>query len=216
MPSAALARAPQQRGRETKQRLVEAALNVFARHGYDGASTREIARHAGVALAALPYHFSTKEALWRAAADSIFARLRQAFADNRLLADDLDTTTRLRLTLREFVLFCARYPELHHFMLREGNTQGPRLQWLVATHIRPMFEAVRPLFADAQSEGLVPAGRIALLHYMLIGAAAMPYAVAAEFQLATGDDPHDPTSVDAHIDALVDLFLEVRPQGAPQ
>lgn len=215
MPSAA-ARAPQQRGLETKQRLLDAALAVFARRGYDGASTREIAQQAGVALAALPYHFKTKDALWRAAADSIFARLRRAFADGPLGADDRDTATRLRLVLREFVLFCSRHPELHHFMLREGNTPGPRLTWLVNTHIRPMFEAVGPLFAAAQAQRLLPAGGTALLHYMLIGAATMPYAVAAEFQLATGDDPHDPTSVDAHINALVDLFLEQRPQGDPR
>src|SRR5215831_18051772 len=73
------ARAPQQRSVETRDRLVDAALQEFATHGFDGATTREIARRAGVALAALPYHFTTKEALWRAAADRIFALLGDTF-----------------------------------------------------------------------------------------------------------------------------------------
>jgi AcrR family transcriptional regulator len=47
-------RRPQQRSVETRERLVDAALLVFADHGFAGASTREIARRAGVALAALP------------------------------------------------------------------------------------------------------------------------------------------------------------------
>ena len=66
------ARRPQQRSVATRERLVEAALAVFASHGFEGATTREIASRAGVALAALPYHFTTKEALWKAAADRIF------------------------------------------------------------------------------------------------------------------------------------------------
>lgn len=210
MPVALAARAPQQRGLETRQRLVEAALAVFARRGFDGASTREIARHAGVALAALPYHFKTKDALWRAAADHIFRQLGERFARSGLLRPDADLAARLRLLVREFVLFCARHPELHHFMLRAGGDDSPRLAWLVDTHIRPMIAAVRPLFDAAQAAGLVPPGRSSHLHYMLIGAAAMPYAVAAEFARATGDDPLDPALVDAHVDTLVALFLAPR------
>jgi AcrR family transcriptional regulator len=212
MPFALAARAPQQRGLETRQRLVEAALAVFARRGYNGASTREIARHAGVALAALPYHFKTKDALWRAAADHIFRQLGQRFAARDLVLETTDLATRLRLLIREFVHFCAHHPELHHFMLREGGDTGPRLTWLVDTHIRPMVEAVRPLFEAAQAAGLLRPGRASHLHYMLIGAAAMPYAVAAEFALATGDDPCDDALVEAHIETLVDFFL-VTPEG---
>lgn len=212
MPSALAARAPQQRGIETRQRLVEAALDVFARRGYDGASTREIARRAGVALAALPYHFKTKDALWRAAADHIFRELGERFAAREEGLEDTDLTTRLRLLIREFVLFCAHRPELHHFMLREGSDSSPRLTWLVDTHIRPMFATVRSLFESAQAEGLLPPGRTSHLHYILIGAAAMPYAVATEFKLTTGDDPGDAGLVDAHVETLVDLFL-VPPQG---
>lgn len=210
MSSQLAARAPQQRGLKTRQRLVEAALAVFARRGYDGASTREIAQHAGVALAALPYHFKTKDALWRAAADHIFRQLADRFAGSGLLRPDTDLPGRLRLLVREFVLFCAHHPELHHFMLRAGADDSPRLAWLVDTHIRPMFEAVRPLFDAAQAAGLVPPGRTSHLHYMLIGAAAMPYAVAAEFARATGDDPLDSALIDAHIDTLVALFLAPR------
>ena len=71
------ARRPQQRSLDTRERLVEAALHVFAQHGFEGATTREIARRAGVALAALPYHFETKQALWRAAANEVKLLLEQ-------------------------------------------------------------------------------------------------------------------------------------------
>src|SRR5262249_46289097 len=103
------ARRPQQRSLETRDRLVEAALEEFAKHGFDGATTREIAQRAGVALAALPYHFTTKEALWRAAADRIFALLSDTFRKRLAGLEGVDLTTRLRLILRDFVRFAAAH-----------------------------------------------------------------------------------------------------------
>jgi AcrR family transcriptional regulator len=50
----------------TKERILRAAEKLFAEHGYDGVSVRQIAAAAGVQLALLSYHFKTKEGLYRA------------------------------------------------------------------------------------------------------------------------------------------------------
>lgn len=55
----------------TRERLIEAGLDAFGLYGFDGASTREIARRAGANLAAIPYHFGGKEGLHRAVAQHI-------------------------------------------------------------------------------------------------------------------------------------------------
>jgi AcrR family transcriptional regulator len=55
----------------TRERLIDAALDAFGINGFDGASTREIARRAGANLAAIPYHFGGKEGLHRAVAKHI-------------------------------------------------------------------------------------------------------------------------------------------------
>jgi AcrR family transcriptional regulator len=203
------ARRQQRRSLETRARLVEAALRVFASHGFEGATTREIARRAGVALAALPYHFTTKEALWRAAADRIFARLAETFRRRLERLDGVDLVTRLRLILRDFVAFQAANPDLHRFMIQEGIAPGPRLEWLVETHIRPIYETVRSLVLAAQGAGMTPLGRPEHLHYMLIGAASSVYALAPEFELLTGESPGRPELVEEHIAALERLFFRV-------
>src|SRR5690242_3694147 len=56
-------RARRDRGAETRERLVEAALDVFGRFGFEGATTRQIAKEAKANLAAIVYHFGSKEAL---------------------------------------------------------------------------------------------------------------------------------------------------------
>jgi AcrR family transcriptional regulator len=50
---------------ETRCRLLRAAIDVFALHGYHGASTREICERAGANTAAIHYHFRDKAGLYR-------------------------------------------------------------------------------------------------------------------------------------------------------
>lgn len=50
-----------------RQRLLDAALRLFAQQGYARTSTREIAEAAGVNIAAISYYFGDKAGLYRAA-----------------------------------------------------------------------------------------------------------------------------------------------------
>jgi len=59
------------RGEHTRRRLLEAGIELFAELGYERASTRAIARRAGVSLPALQYYFGGKEGLHRACAEYI-------------------------------------------------------------------------------------------------------------------------------------------------
>ena len=58
-----MARVAGSRGSETAARVREAALALFARHGYAAVSMREIAADVGVGAAALYNHFATKQDL---------------------------------------------------------------------------------------------------------------------------------------------------------
>jgi AcrR family transcriptional regulator len=64
-------------GETTRQRLIDAALEVFGEFGFEGASTRMLADKADANLAAIPYHFGSKEGLYRAAAQYIVDRMAQ-------------------------------------------------------------------------------------------------------------------------------------------
>lgn len=66
--------------RDSRARLVETGLRLFARKGFDGVSTRDLAADAGVALAAIPYHFRGKQGLYDAVVDQLVERVRLATA----------------------------------------------------------------------------------------------------------------------------------------
>jgi len=50
---------------ETRRRLLDAAEHLFIERGYEGLSMRQITAHAGTNLAAVNYHFGSKEAMLR-------------------------------------------------------------------------------------------------------------------------------------------------------
>jgi len=56
--------AQQQRGEKTRNRILEAAVECFAQHGYDGAGVAEICRRASVTKGGFYHHFPSKQALF--------------------------------------------------------------------------------------------------------------------------------------------------------
>ena len=66
-------RVPRERnGPSTEGRILHAAENLFARHGFDGVSINQLAAEAKVTIGALYHHFSSKEALYAAATKRVF------------------------------------------------------------------------------------------------------------------------------------------------
>ena len=63
------------RGGETRARIVLTALKLFGERGFEGASTRDIARAAGVNPPALQYYFDSKEGVYLACVDHILVLL---------------------------------------------------------------------------------------------------------------------------------------------
>lgn len=70
----------------TRQKLLVAAIDVFGRWGFDGATTRMLAGSAGVNLQAIRYYFKDKQGLYVAAAEYIVGLIRQGMAKVGLVA----------------------------------------------------------------------------------------------------------------------------------
>lgn len=88
------------RGEDTRRRILETALALFAGGGFEGTSTREIAEQAGVNLPAIQYYFGSKEGLYRAAIAHIADQALQAIGPIAArIWQALDTGTPSRVQL---------------------------------------------------------------------------------------------------------------------
>jgi AcrR family transcriptional regulator len=200
---------------DIRNELLEAALVEFGARGFAGASTRAIAQRADAHQPQINYHFASKEALWFAAVDHLFALLSEHLGDlgtGELAGrngdgDGADVAAVFAEAVRRFVRFAAAHPELNQIMVHEATEDSDRLRWLVDRHVRPLYEATRSVWERLQAAGIAAPIAAERVHYILVGAASLPFVNAPEARLLTGAEPTDPAWVDAHADDLIATLL---------
>lgn len=195
-------RTPAPHGDATRDRIVRAAGKAFSTRGFEAASTREIARVAGVEQGLLTYHFPNKDALWRAAADRIFGVLRATVAERATSLTDLKSTERTREVIRAYVRTMAANPEFFRFIVDQGNRADARTRWMVDTHIKPGFQAMKALGLFAEAPEDVPHA-----FFALVGAGSLLFAVPHNVRRLTGIDPKSPDVIEKHADFVARLMV---------
>jgi len=201
---------------DIRERLLDAALVEFGAKGYDGASTRAIAERIDAHQPQIHYHFESKEALWSAAVDHLFAELGRAMEGLDFGADPARTTAVDTLTdgfaelIRRFVRFAAERPQLNQIMVHEATSKSERLRWMTDRHVRPLYDAVSVIWRRLREAEIAAPIDDSVFHYVLVGAASLPYVNAPEARLLTGAEPTHPSWVERHADGLVATFLPGR------
>ena len=133
------------RGEETRARIIDVAVNLFAARGFDSVSTREIAAASSVPQASLRYYFENKQGLYIACLDHvralIFARLEPALADAEALLAvghaDCD---------RMIDAFCALQEAMFDTMI--GGSDGGTAALLLLRHDLPSESGAGNLALD--------------------------------------------------------------------
>lgn len=185
------------------ERILAAALSAFAERGFHGATTREIAAAADVPQGLVAYHFTSKQALWEAAVDWIFAVVRDDLEAAIETLRDVDPIARLRAVMKRLARLVARHPELHRFMTHEGAQDGPRLHWLADRHLGPLYARSTALIREA-----LPRIDAAQFHYAMIGAISHAFAVAPEYARVAGRDVRAPAKIERHASEVVDWLID--------
>jgi AcrR family transcriptional regulator len=108
MNAPALKQSRQQQKSETRQRLIEAGLKLFAERGIMATTTAEIARASGAAHGTVFLHFVTRDDLVVAVMDEFARRLQEEFDRIRQWASLADALQAHLRALEEFEPFYAR------------------------------------------------------------------------------------------------------------
>ena len=139
------------RGEATRQKVLDAAERLFAEHGFEGVSIRDIAREAGVTLSVVGFHGGTKDALFLTLFQRRAETLSQARADAlNALRGERGTTLTRRDILQAYILPYLR-------MAWSGDRQWAAYAKLIAriaTDDR-WYPRVRHLFDPTASDFLM-------------------------------------------------------------
>jgi AcrR family transcriptional regulator len=129
--------------------IVDVAVQVFLRHGYDGASLDQVAEAAGITKASIYYHAEGKEALLKHGAgralDALFAVLEEPAALEGRPLDRLKHVVR-----RTIEITVKRLPEVALLLRVRGNTETER--WILDRR-RRFDRLVAKIVEEAQATG---------------------------------------------------------------
>ena len=128
----------------TRDRILAAAIDLFSERSFDGATTarhrRARRRHPAVAELPLPLEGRAVAGGGRRAVRHAERHHARAHATGYAGVDEL---TSAKLLVREFITFSARHPQLHRIITQESKADGPRMDYLVERHVRPLYEQHR-------------------------------------------------------------------------
>ena len=146
----------------TEKRLLEAAGEIFAEHGYRAATVRQICEKARANIAAVNYHFGDKEGLYMAALRSVHRASAEKYPANLGVSPATPPQQKLRVYVRSLLLriFDEGRPGWHtKIMMREMLEPTRALDLLVEEGARPLhqklFSIVRELLGSAADDEVV-------------------------------------------------------------
>jgi AcrR family transcriptional regulator len=143
--------------RDTRARLIEAARSLFAEHGYDDVTVRDICREANASLALVNYHFGDKQGLYEEVIDEAI-RLIQTFNQETMGAPEGSSAAdKLEYFIRVFLgrVIQRRGHEawvhnlIQHEMARP-TAVAPRIGRLA---IRPRIQYLATVIAELMGSG---------------------------------------------------------------
>ncbi len=136
----------------TRSRILDAALELISERGYNGATTAEIARRAGVAEGTIYRYFKDKKELFVACVEPV---VHEALRRERRLPRSGDLRELIRIRIRELVQIIRENRAVFNVLFTEGRFH-PEIADIMLQHVVSAFTAQdREAFAKALGENAI-------------------------------------------------------------
>jgi AcrR family transcriptional regulator len=163
----------------TDEAILDAALEAFAVHGFDGMSIRALNKELGLSHATVNQRFGTKDALYTEAIDHGFRSLLLDLNDEiAAFGTPADPLEELRLRFRAFLVASSRRPEIGRLMNNEGLVDSPRLERIFRRYIEPTMRVTAQLMDRLADEGRIVRISERMVLFMLVQGGSMPFTMS--------------------------------------
>jgi AcrR family transcriptional regulator len=138
---------------ETKERLLQAAIEEFCERGYDGARVERIVKNANCNIRMAYHHFGDKEGLYLTVLEKIYGELRQK--ERELDLEHLDPVSGMRRLVEFTYDHMAAHPEFIS-LVRNENLLGGRMlrkSSKVTQETTPLVGMIRDVLLRGEKAG---------------------------------------------------------------
>ena len=188
---------------DTKDRILESALEIFSRDGYAGANLKDIAEAVGVVKSGFYRHYASKEELWNAVLDEMELYYAERFGSSGNMPAIPQSTDELKtLTLRmlDFTMHDKKIIMTRKILLTE-QFRDARVRALATKHFGTAMEVLfTKIFAGMMENGSLGRGDPAML--------AFAYAAPISTLVQLCDrEPERQEEVKEKVEAFVEHFI---------
>ncbi len=187
-----------ERSSDKRQRIIDAAVNLFSEKGYHGATTALISKEAGVSQGLLFHYFRDKEDLFT----SIVKDKYNTFTGEleRRVGNSKNAVRKLEVTVSTFLHLVQREKKFAKIVIKEARGGGENLQELTGLGSPKILSIFRELMKEGIEQGVFREVDDEVAATCLFGMLIMNIRGFLEFG--------DTFSLDETAKGIVDIFLK--------
>lgn len=192
-----------------RQRLLQAAGEVFAEHGFRTATVRDICGRANVNIAAVNYYFRDKEGLYEEVLKFAHRYSLEMHPPEPPAGSSASPEERLRVFIYSFInrLLDKGRPAWHgKLMAREIVEPTTALDALVEQSIRPLQQVLLAIIRELVDPG-VPEARVRLCSVSVVGQCMHLYLAKPVLQRLNPQLQYSPEDIQMMADHVADFSL---------
>ena len=144
--------------KDTKERILAAALDMFSRNGFAGTNIRELTASLGLVKSGLYKHFKSKEEIWNALLDKMIAYYDERFGSPEHLPpvpDSLEGLTAMTMQMVDFTIHDESVIKTRKLLTIE-QFRDDRARDLATKHfLTGLQDMFTPIFAGMMNKGLI-------------------------------------------------------------
>jgi AcrR family transcriptional regulator len=188
-----------EKGKATRERLIEAGRELFGSRGYEASSIDAVLRAAGVKRGALYHHFESKQALFDAVLDNVVSEVARSAA--KAARAESDPVESLRAGCRTW-LRMALDPGVQRIALIDPPAVVGWTRWRELDE-QYTLGGVKHNLELIAADGRLPAGNVDLLAHMVLASVN-----EAALMIARAERPRKAlASGQAAVDTLIDRLV---------
>ncbi|MCL1851758.1 MAG: TetR family transcriptional regulator [Peptococcaceae bacterium] len=187
----------------TREKILDAAMELISKEGFDGITVRKIAAMADVNIALINYYYGSKENLLNETLKTLVAILQKSF--NVLTDENLSARERLKIFLMRYAIGLRKYPDLVHRVITQ-DTFGFATPYDFASFLQHMgINRVMDIMRELT--GITDPSVQRMMSMQLLGAMAFPILARPLLYDDIKDEFLASGSYEEYIDFLLDRYF---------
>ena len=144
--------------KDTKERILAAALEMFSQNGYAGTNIRALSESLGLVKSAMYRHFESKDAIWNTLLDELIAYYEARFGSSEHLPpvpDSLEELVSMTMRMVDFTVHDEKVVKTRKMLTIEQFRDERARDLATKYFLTGLTRMFTPLFADMMDKGLL-------------------------------------------------------------